>query len=111
MLLPAVKTTSARLVRFAVLALTVCALGSLVGCRPAPDGAAESPVPRATLYDADADHLWNRLYSALYLRTTADGKVYGGGELDPLLYPQSKHLLTGKHHKEVLALLDEFLAR
>ena len=78
---------------------------------PHPADAAEPPVPRATLYDADADHLWNRLYSALFLRTAADGKVYGADELEPLLYPQSKFLLTGKQHKETLALLDEFLAK
>jgi hypothetical protein len=97
--------------RSCILVLTVFALSCLVSCGSAREGAAEPPAPRTTLYDADAEHLWNRLYSALYFRTTADGKVYGADELEPLLYPESSYLLTGKRHKEVLALLDEFLAR
>ena len=86
------------------------ALGCLVGCRPASSGA-EPPPARTTLYDADAEHLWNRLYSAFYLRTAADGKVYGADELEPLLYSRSKFLLTGAHHMEALDLLDEFIAK
>jgi hypothetical protein len=80
-------------------------LSCTIDCRPA----AEPPAPRATVYDADPDHLWNRLYSSLYLRTTAEGKVYGHDELEPLLYAESQHLLTGASHKNLLALLDEFL--
>jgi hypothetical protein len=96
--------------RFRIIVLALFALNCLVGCAAVPEGAPEPPAPGATLYDADAEHLWNRLYSALYFRTTADGQVYGADELEPLLYPESQFLLTGKHHKKVLALLDEFLA-
>ena len=98
-------------VSFVNLPRTATVVLALFAFLPHPADAAEPPVPRATLYDADADHLWNRLYSAFSLRTAADGKVYGTDELEPILYPQSKFLLAGKQHKEALALLDEFLAK
>ncbi|MEX2317453.1 MAG: hypothetical protein WD669_09900 [Pirellulales bacterium] len=69
-----------------------------------------TPSQPAPLYDADPAHLWNRLHSALFVRTTSEGMSYGQDELDPLLWPNSKYLLVGGHHKYVLALLDEFLA-
>jgi len=28
---------------------------------------------KVAIYDADPEHLWNRLYAALYVRTTEDG--------------------------------------
>jgi len=65
----------------------------------------------ATLYDPDPAHLWNRLHEALFVRTASDGSRYGQDELDPLLWPKSKYLLAGEHHKRVLGLLDEFLAK
>ena len=52
-----------------------------------PDSAVN--VPKVTVYDADPQHLWNRLYAALYVRTSADGKTYGEDGLDPLLWPSS----------------------
>ncbi len=82
------------------------------GSRPQLE--AEPPPPGArpvTIYDADPAHLWNRLHSALFVRTASDKKSYGEDELDPLLWPGSKHLLAGEQHRRVVALLDDFLAK
>jgi len=38
------------------------------------------------VYDADPDHLWNRVFRQLYRRTAQDGTEYGSEELDPLLW-------------------------
>jgi hypothetical protein len=70
-----------------------------------PPAAAESRT-----YDPDPAHLWNRLHAALFIRTAKDGRPYGDDELDPLLWPHSKYLLAGERHKQVVALLDEFIA-
>lgn len=63
-----------------------------------------------TLYDANPNHLWNRLYRALYQRTTKDGKEYGYDELDPLLWYQTTYLLKDPAYHQATALLDEFLS-
>jgi hypothetical protein len=76
-----------------------------------PRARAKSEAKQVTIYDADPAHLWNRLHSALFVRTASDGKIYGQDELDPLLWPKSKFLLAGEHHQRVVALLDEFLAK
>jgi hypothetical protein len=65
---------------------------------------------QVTIYDSDPAHLWNRLHSALFVRTTSTGKRYGQDELDPLLWEESKYLLVGERHKYVLSVLDEFLS-
>jgi len=62
------------------------------------------------LYDADPNHLWNRLHRALFVRTTADGGEFGIDQLDPLLWYRSTHLLEGPSHENAIAVLDEFLA-
>ena len=63
-----------------------------------------------TLYDRDPNHLWNRLYRALYQRVTTDGKEYGYDELDPLLWWQTKYLLTNPANRQAATVLDEFLS-
>src|SRR5436190_24284883 len=63
-----------------------------------------------TLYDPDPDHLWNRLYRALYQRLARNGKEYGYDELDPIVWPTSKYLLAGQSYQRASALLDEFLS-
>src|SRR5262249_37015744 len=63
-----------------------------------------------TLYDRDPNHLWNRLYRALYRREASDGKEYGYDELDPLLWAQTKFLLTDPSNRQAIEVLDEFLA-
>jgi hypothetical protein len=64
-----------------------------------------------TIYDADPQHLWNRLHHALYVRTDADGQELGADRLDPLLWDDTRHLLSGKSHEAAVAVLDEFLSR
>jgi hypothetical protein len=44
------------------------------------------------------------------MRTARDGTEYGLDELDPLVSPESTHLLRGPRHGQALAVLDEFLA-
>ena len=63
-----------------------------------------------TLYHPDPNHLWNRLYRALYQRVTSDGKEYGYDELDPLLWWQTKYLLTNPANRQAVVVLDEFLS-
>src|SRR5262249_8168380 len=66
---------------------------------------------KVAIYDADPEHLWNRLYAALYVRTTDDGQSHGQDELDPLLWENSTYLLTEPRYQQVLGLLNEFLDR
>src|SRR5205085_11640767 len=40
-----------------------------------------------------------------------EGKTLGHDEVDPLLWPRTKHLLTGRSHEDAVRLLDEFLTR
>jgi hypothetical protein len=65
---------------------------------------------RVDVYAPDPQHLWNRLHRALCVRTARDGTEYGLDELDPLVAPESTHLLRGPGHRQALAVLDEFLA-
>jgi hypothetical protein len=62
-----------------------------------------------SVYHADPEHLWNRLHAAMFVRVGPDGRVYGQDRLEPLLWPQSKHLLEERSHKRAVALLEEFL--
>jgi hypothetical protein len=63
----------------------------------------------AALYHRDRDHLWNRVHAALLLRTGPDGRTYGQDRLEPLLWKESEHLLTGKSHERAVAVLAEAL--
>lgn len=71
-------------------------------------GPHETTTPSVTLYDPDANHPWNRIYACLFVRQK-DGKDYGGDALDPLLWADTKHLLTGESHRRALRCLDQFL--
>lgn len=62
------------------------------------------------IYDVDPDHQWNRLFAKLYVRRSRDGHAYGGDELDPYLWGDTKYLIEGPSHAEAMALLDQFLA-
>src|SRR5579862_1957061 len=46
-----------------------------------------------TVYDSDPNHLWNRLYAALFIRKGPDGELYGTDSLDPYLWPNTTFLL------------------
>ena len=69
------------------------------------------PRPRQGVYFSDPDHIWNRLFRLFYVRHARDGRQYGGDELDPYLWWQTKYLLSGSSHDEALKLLDEFLGQ
>jgi hypothetical protein len=62
------------------------------------------------LYDPDPNHVWNRLYRSLFGRTGNDGREYGYDELDPLLWSNTKYLLTKPSNQQAVAVLDEFLS-
>jgi hypothetical protein len=62
------------------------------------------------LYDPDPNHVWNRLYRSLYGRTGGDGREYGYDELEPLLWSNTKFLLTSPSNQQAAAVLDEFLS-
>lgn len=61
------------------------------------------------LYDPDPNHLWNRVYRALYFRVDNEGKEQGFDELDPLLWWQTKYLLSDPANRQATTVLDEFL--
>jgi hypothetical protein len=63
------------------------------------------------IYASDPDHIWNRLFRLFYVRHARDGQQYGGDEVDPYLWWQTKFLLSGSSHDEALKLLDEFLGQ
>jgi hypothetical protein len=70
----------------------------------------QSPsVSGRALYDPNPEHVWNRVHAALQVRTAASGEQFGFDTLDPLLWRETKHLLTGPSHTRALDLLDEFL--
>jgi hypothetical protein len=61
------------------------------------------------LFERDPNGVWNRVHRCLLVRTSADSKEYGDETLDPLLWRETKHLLTGDSHRLALNCLDEFL--
>ena len=67
--------------------------------------------PTLAIYASDSDHIWNRLLRLFYVRHARDGQPYGGDELDPYLWEQTKYLLSGSSHDQALKLLDEFLGQ
>lgn len=70
---------------------------------------------RVPLYDADPNHLLNRLHVALFERTRLDGLRGSHVELhspDPFLYQQNfDFLYEGESHANALKLLDEAAAQ
>jgi hypothetical protein len=67
---------------------------------------AAAPIP---LFHPDPQHISNRLYRQLHVRTDKGGKEYGFDALDPLLWRETNYLLSGKSSAQALALADEFL--
>jgi hypothetical protein len=65
--------------------------------------------PHAALFNPDPEHISNRLYRQVHIRSSSDGKEYGFEDLDLLLWPDTKYLLGGDSNKKALELLDEFL--
>ncbi|HKO98476.1 MAG TPA: hypothetical protein VJU86_15875 [Pyrinomonadaceae bacterium] len=60
------------------------------------------------IFDADPNHLWNRLHRSFYSRTSRGGREYGNDELDPLLWSSTQHLLSGPSYQQAKKTLDEF---
>jgi hypothetical protein len=63
------------------------------------------------IYASDPDHIWNRLFRLFYVRHARDGREYGGDELDPYLWRQTKYLLSGSSNDQALKLLDDFVEK
>ena len=61
------------------------------------------------VYDPNPAHIWNRLYSAVFIRQDPDGRIYGADELDPLLWYDTKFLLADPSHQQAILALDDFL--
>jgi hypothetical protein len=76
---------------------------------PSPAVQRASAAPLRDLYDPNPDHIWNRLYRGLFIRVGRDGREYGYDALDPLLWSETKYLLSGPSNKLAIKLLDEFL--
>ena len=103
--------------------LLACLLLVITGCNTNPQPVStptkaalvpeSSPTPTPSvwsIYDADPEHPWNRVFRQLYRRVAADGREYGWDELDPLLWFDTDYLLEGDSHRQVLNVLDEFLS-
>jgi hypothetical protein len=75
----------------------------------APAGETRRNAPSVTIYDPDPNHPWNRVHACLLVRRANDDSEYGADTLDPLLWRETKHLLTGDSHRRALECLDEFL--
>jgi hypothetical protein len=86
--------------------LPACLLVTAVHVHAGPN-AKETP-PQA-IYDTDPEHLWNRVHSAMFVRTGPDGRSYGGDRLEPLLWTDSEYLLDGESADRAAAVLEEFL--
>jgi hypothetical protein len=81
----------------------------IVALFPIVINAASPEAVGVKLYDPDPSHLWNRLHQTLFVRTTADGTVFGRDSLDPPLFAETNFLLKGPSRPKALAVLDEFL--
>jgi hypothetical protein len=93
-------------------AWTVATIAPIVGAvslMAAVAGYQNGPPTATGLYHPDPQHLWNRLHRHLHVRTTADGREFGLDEVDPLLWDETRYLLSGPSHARALRLLDEFL--
>jgi hypothetical protein len=75
-----------------------------------PYGENSQNLPSIAIYDPNPNHIWNRIFRVFYIRQGWDGRSYGGDELDPYLWDETKYLIEGSSHKNALALLDEFLS-
>lgn len=91
-------------------ALIVCVASSFALAGMAPSLQSGRPPSRLDgLYDANPNHLWNRIHQIFHVRVAADGSEYGFDTVDPLLWRKTRHLLNGPSHKGAVIVLDEFL--
>ena len=93
-------------------AWTVATIASMLGAVSliaAVAGSQNGPPTATGPYHPDPQHLWNRLHRHLQVRIAADGREFGLDEVDPLLWRETRHLLSGPSHTQAIRLLDEFL--
>src|SRR6266508_4490631 len=102
--------------RSAVMSITMRLLAACVTALLTIGGVASSlqiapgPSPRRGLYDANPNHLWNRIHEGFHVRVAPDGSEYGFDTVDPLLWRETRYVLTGPSHTGAIRVLDEFLA-
>jgi hypothetical protein len=84
--------------------------GAVQNPSPLPADADPPLLQSRAIYDANPNHIWNQLYTQFYVREAWDGRTYGGDELDPYLWGETKDLVEGPSHKKAVALLDKFLS-
>jgi hypothetical protein len=111
-----------RWIESAIIVLSILIVGLITaffGFAPGSRNQASAPVSTSnrlaapqswTLYDPDPNHVWNRLYHSLFGRTGRDGREYGYDEIEPLLWSNTKFLLTNPSNQQALAVLAEFLS-
>lgn len=97
--------------RFTVLLFSTLLLAAVLHEARARSSSPEDSGKALAIYDANPTHVWNRLYAALLIREDQTGATYGADALDPLLWSETRHLLTGSSHQGALSILDEFLRR
>lgn len=61
-------------------------------------------------YSSDPDHMWNRVQFKLLVRTAPDRTQWGCDEVDPLLWFETKHILSRSEYPQTAKLLDDFIA-
>jgi hypothetical protein len=93
---------------FRLFASGLVAIAAVVCCF-ASSGSSQSPKLQRSMYDADPEHLWNRLHEALFVRVGPDSLTYGQDRLEPLLWLGSKHLLEERSRDRAVAVLKEFI--
>jgi hypothetical protein len=71
---------------------------------------ASPPNTAEAVYANRPNHIWDRVFDQFYVRAGWGGKQYGGDNLDPPLWPETKYLLAGSARQQALATLDEFLS-
>ncbi|MGH9703097.1 MAG: hypothetical protein ACRD4K_06955, partial [Candidatus Acidiferrales bacterium] len=90
----------------AIATLTLLAILRVPPSKKTHSEATRGPV---VLFDPNPKHLWNRVYEGLWIRKDSVGNACGTDALDPLLWMETEHLLTGASHQQALIVLDEFL--
>src|SRR5262249_11248710 len=98
-----------------LLFLAVVAVNGFACCwffAPQPTRAAVGPpAPQGTaIYDADPEHLWNRLHAALRALIKR-AEASDPWELDPFLCRYDAYQFSGEAQKAALNVLDEFIAK
>jgi hypothetical protein len=97
--------------RLGALAIAVVAAASVgLGVRSTTQPAQQIQAVRPpAIYAVDPQHLWNRIDRLFHVRIAATGEQFGGDVVDPLLWSETRYLLSEPSHAQALHLLDEFL--